>query len=50
MIAALLIFPCCAILWLYVCDWLGLVEDEPETMDDGEGGVVARPERFGDIE
>jgi hypothetical protein len=27
---ALLIFPCCAILWLIVNEWLGLVRDEPE--------------------
>jgi hypothetical protein len=27
---ALLIFPCCAILWLLIGDWLGLVEDQPE--------------------
>ena len=25
---ALLIFPCCAALWLLICDRLGLVEDE----------------------
>lgn len=28
MMTALLLFPCCAILWLIVCDWLGLVQDE----------------------
>jgi len=30
---ALLIFPCCAVLWLVVCDWLRWVQDEPEMND-----------------
>lgn len=30
---ALLIFPCCAVLWLVVCDWMGWVQDEPEMND-----------------
>ena len=25
---ALLIFPCCAVLWLLVCDWAGWIKDE----------------------
>ena len=29
MMSALLIFPCCAFLWLVACDWLGWVQDEP---------------------
>jgi hypothetical protein len=33
MLTALLIFPCCAILWLLVCDRLGLVTDEPPLID-----------------
>ena len=27
---AMLIFPMCAVLWLLICDRLGLVTDEPE--------------------
>ena len=26
---ALLIFPCCAVIWLLVCDWAGWVQDQP---------------------
>ena len=32
----LLIFPCCAILWLIICDWLGWVQDEPQVHIDLE--------------
>jgi hypothetical protein len=31
--AALLIFPCCAVLWLILCHWLGCVEDQPESRE-----------------
>lgn len=30
---ALLAFPCCAILWLVLCDRLGMVRDEPLIKD-----------------
>jgi len=29
MMSALAIFPCCAVLWLLICDHLGHVQDEP---------------------
>jgi hypothetical protein len=38
---ALLAFPCCAILWLLLCDRLGMVRDEP-LIDDQERGLAAR--------
>lgn len=33
MLTELLIFPCCAILWLLICERLGLVIDEPLIYD-----------------
>jgi hypothetical protein len=29
MMTGLILFPCCAVLWVFICDHLGLVRDEP---------------------
>lgn len=34
MLTLLLLFPCLAIIWMLVCNALGLVEDQPLMTDD----------------